>query len=96
MKEKSNYNNTGRDPLLYCRRDHISSVLTRTQARHCQEKGALAKRETAARAATQGIFSINSNYTEFGGAGQGRGYCTSEPLSRIMTSTELSLECSCV
>lgn len=96
MKEKSNYNNIGRDPFLYCKKDHISSVLTRIQAHHCQEKGALAKRETTARAATRGIFSINSNYTEFGGAGQGKGYRTSEPLSRIMTSTELSLECSCV
>lgn len=96
MKVKSNYNNTGGDPFLYWRKDHISSVLTRMQAHHCQGKGALAKRETTARAAMWEIFSINSNYTEFGGAGQGRGYCTSEPLSRIMTSTELSLECSCV
>lgn len=96
MKEKSNYNNIGRDLLLHCRQDHISSVLTRIQAHHCQEKGALTKRETTARAATRGMFSINSNYTEFGGAGRGRGYCTSKPLSWIMTSTELSLECSCV
>lgn len=96
MKEKSNYNNIGRDLFLYCRRDHISRVLTHIQVPHCQEKGALAETETTVRAATRGIFSINSNYTEFGGAGQGRGYRTSEPLSRIMTSTELSLECSCM
>lgn len=43
------------------------------------------------------IFSINSNYIEYVGAWRvGGGGCTSEPLQDIMTSTKLSLECSCV
>lgn len=32
VKEKSNYTTTGRDPFLYCERDHISGVLTRIRA----------------------------------------------------------------